>query len=316
MLSWARSMKAWSAITTSVLFHAGLLIVFAAIRWGLLPEAQLQTIAAGFSATHEVETITTLPELSDAPTENSGGAVTAPDLLNEIVEPLPVATVVDTVAEKPAAKEPAKQTAPKIAALMKGNGTGQSNGDGAGQGGSFFDASAEGDRVVYVVDCSRSMNRFFPSEERTRFGRVKRELINSIRKLRPEQRFFVIYFNTIAHPMPAGQMISRESFTLMDNLRWVAGFQTVGKTNPEPALMMALKLEPDAVFFLTDGDFRANIVDNVVEANFRKTPIHAIGFGNDVQDAKSDAVDLLGGLSSQTGGRLTLISDDGTIHRQ
>lgn len=312
-----RAVRTAGAVSTSVMFHVGLLVVFAAIRWGVMPEASIETVAADFASNETVETVTTLPKLNENSVEEAGGVEAAPLLTESTVNPLPIATVVDAKASPSAeVKQASRETTNVAAKISRGTGRGNSTGNGAGQGGSFFDAAAEGDRVVYVVDCSKSMNRFYPSPERTRFGRVKRELVDSIRKLRPEQRFFVIYFNTVAHPMPAQRMISRNSIEVMDNLRWLAGFQTIGRTNPEPALLMALGLKPDAIFFLTDGDFRANIVDNVLDANAFKTPIHAIGFGDDIQDARSEAIIRLTDLSSGTGGRLTLISDTGTIVRQ
>lgn len=317
MQTTGRATKAAGALTTSVSVHAGLLVLFAAIRFGIVPDKPLDTISAGFAETEQVESVVTLPQVANKPTDNAGSLAAAPILTEAASEPL----LVDTIATEPAV-EPSndESTTPEVKTIAKttriGQGAGNAVGDGAGDGGSFFDVESAGNRVVYVVDCSKSMKRRFPSKDKTRFARVKRELIESISSLKPEQKFFVIYFNTEAFPMPGTRLVPRDSYDVPRYLKWLATFPPDGRTNPEDALIMALRLKPDAVFFLTDGAFRPNIVDNVVAANALNVPIHAIGFGDEVVEGDKEALDTLTSLATRSGGHLTLISDNGTITRQ
>ena len=63
----------------------------------------------------------------------------------------------------------------------RSTGTGNGRGDGTGDGDGFFGISpAVGQKIVYVVDKSRSMNHPHDSEAKTRFRRLKIELVNSI----------------------------------------------------------------------------------------------------------------------------------------
>lgn len=306
-----------SALTTSIVVHACLLIAFAAVKWVVPPKQIPETVAAGFAVNDLSEAVVTLPKETTEPTTAAGGLTAAPVITEAELAALPVVALSDAPKSDPAKNEKSQPDVQKVAATTsKGAGQGTDVGDGVGEGGSFFDPTAMGDRVVYVVDCSKSMNRPYPSPERTRFGRVKRELLTSIKSLRDEQRFFVIYFNTEAHPMPARRLVPRSSYDVPYHMRWLTAFQTDGKTNPEPALVLALQLKPDAIFFLTDGAFRPNIVDNVVRANLRAVPVHAIAFGDDVQGENSDGIEVLEGLATRTGGRLTLISDEGQIIRR
>src|SRR5690606_8639207 len=111
-----------------------------------------------------------------------------------------------------------------------------------------------------VVDCSRSMNHPHPGPGKTRIGRVKLELVRSVHNLEPNQQFFIIFFNERAYPMPAERLIEASDSSKLRYLRWMAGARADGQTDPSQALAMALRLQPDLIYFLTDGDFKPVIV--------------------------------------------------------
>lgn len=164
----------------------------------------------------------------------------------------------------------------------QGHGGGTGAGEGAADGGEFFGLPAEGRRVVYVVDASRSMNHPHPGPMKTRFARVKLELVRSISGMRPEQEFFIVYFNDQAWPMPAPTMKVATASAREKYLRWAVEVKAAGQTDPEQALLAALSLRPDVIYFLTDGAFKPKIVDVVRAANQRiGVMIHTIGFGDD-----------------------------------
>lgn len=160
-----------------------------------------------------------------------------------------------------------------------GGGDGTGNGDGIGDGDGFFGLDLTGDRIVFVVDASRSMNFPYPGEAKNRLGRVKIEIYNTVRKMTADQKFFVVFFNTDPIPMPAQDLISAEPTIVRPFMEWIFKTKAQGQTNPEAALLMALKLRPDKVYFLTDGDFSHRAVKAVREANRGRVPIHTVGFG-------------------------------------
>ena len=135
---------------------------------------------------------------------------------------------------------------------------------------SFFGLRAEGKYFIYVVDRSGSM------DDADRLDRAKRELRRSIGGLEAPQTFYVIFYNTIAEPMPgdlpkpAGQP-SRDALA-----RWLNRVDASGGTDPRGALGLALGMRPDAVFLLSDGAFPPGTADAVAHLNRHKTPIHCV----------------------------------------
>lgn len=163
--------------------------------------------------------------------------------------------------------------------LGGGDGLGVGAGTGNGTGEGFFGMDLAGERFVFVVDASRSMNHPYPGEAKNRLGRVKIELYNTIRKLTPDQSFFVVFFNTEPIPMQSRGMVKAEPAMIQRHLEWIFSARGNGQTNPESALHMALRLAPDKIYFLTDGDFSYRSVRSVREFNQGRIPIHTIGFG-------------------------------------
>lgn len=165
-----------------------------------------------------------------------------------------------------------------------GSGTGMGSGTGSGIGrgkGGFFGLKVKGKSTVFVVDASRSMNLPHPGPSHTRFNRVKLELVRTISSMSENERFFIIFFGDQAYPMPANRMMEAEAPARRRFLSWMQGCQAVGRTFPQQALLLALQLEPDQVYFLTDGEFDYNVVPTVTAANSEGVPIHTIGFSDD-----------------------------------
>jgi von Willebrand factor type A domain len=141
----------------------------------------------------------------------------------------------------------------------------------------FFGIGGSGQSFVYVVDCSKSMN------EEGKFTRARYELIRSIEQLTPDQRYFVIFYNEGAYPMDADSPVPVTPEQVERMRRWVNMIEPGGGTNPLPALLMALKLKPDAIFFLSDGLFDPSTIQSVRRANRAhggRIPIHTISFVN------------------------------------
>lgn len=125
------------------------------------------------------------------------------------------------------------------------------------------------------------MNAPYPGEARTRFGRVKLELLRTISAMTEEQQFFMIFFSDLPVPMPASRMVEATGGAKDLHLTWMARLQADGQTEPEAALLLALSLRPDVIYFLTDGVFDYGVVRRVTAANTRHVPINSIGFGDE-----------------------------------
>ncbi|MFO1021322.1 MAG: VWA domain-containing protein [Planctomycetales bacterium] len=162
---------------------------------------------------------------------------------------------------------------------LGGTGTGIGRMDGSGTGGGeveFFGSRGLGNSVVFVVDMSGSM------QTDKRFVIAQRELIQSINKLQKQQRFYVIFYNMrelpIFSPRPPTRMIAATSALKMQAKNWINTVRPGGGTEPQAALEQALKLRPDMIYFLTDGEIPGETREMLNQANKNKVTIHTIAF--------------------------------------
>lgn len=189
---------------------------------------------------------------------------------------------------------------------------GTTSGSGNGQGsGRFFGINPQSKKIVYVVDSSKSMNIPHESIGKTRLGRVKIELARAILSMEPDQEFFVIFFSDFAIPMPARKLQPATRQAKSRYLNWVAQVPGIGRTEPLEALLLALKLQPDTIYFLTDGQFNPTVVsafNHVIEKGrinkkilVKKVTVNGICFGN------RNGEKLLRELSESNSGTYTFI---------
>jgi len=144
---------------------------------------------------------------------------------------------------------------------------------GGGTGGaSFFGLQARGRDFVYVVDYSGSM-----SGEKLRDA--KDELVRSISSLRRRMRFYIIFYNTKALPMPAAGLVKADEENKKKYFAWVQSASGGGGTDPTGAMRLALSLGPDTIWLLSDGLFDKSACDQIARANpGRKAQIHTVAF--------------------------------------
>lgn len=133
---------------------------------------------------------------------------------------------------------------------------------GYGQGASFFGAYAPGQRFVFVIDSSKSML------EGTRWSRLRRELIRAIQSLSPDQEFFVVSFDVGMHPMfdlypPNSSFLPPTDQSLRRLNSWLNQVQHGSATLPASSIGLALKLQPDAIFLLSDGEIQDNTIQEL-----------------------------------------------------
>lgn len=174
-----------------------------------------------------------------------------------------------------------------------GDGQGSGIGKGAGTGKQFFGRGGDGKRIVYVLDCSLSMNHPHGSDAKTRFNRMKLELMNSVSNLKPEQEFFIVFFNHEAIPMPADHPVAAAVENQQQFLAWAREVPAIGDTDPTAALAIALRMQPDVIYFLTDGSFSqpANeVVDSIQQS---QSIIHTFSFAPNLTDKQADGLELM-----------------------
>lgn len=179
----------------------------------------------------------------------------------------------------------------------------------------FFGLEATGNIFCFVVDCSGSM-RGDP------FVATKQELLKTISQLKPNQRFSVFFFNQKVFPMsmedqpPPTAVPATEDFrpeavhatpeNLMRLQRWMETVQIGSGGPPNQALKIAIKLEPDSIYLLTDGVTRSDVAGNLLKTNRQedeldgpqiRCPIHTIGFYSTEGEA------LLQRIATENGGQ-------------
>ncbi len=219
---------------------------------------------------------------------------------------------------------PARGNVPNALAMIRsgsrhpGGGRGQAAnsgvGDGAGPVGlgktlekgaartGIFGVSGVGYKFVYVFDRSGSMD----GHGGTPLAAAKAELIRSLRALDQKHQFQIIFYNE--HPRvftPAGND-GRLVFGTEQNLRlaerFVGGITADGATQHEDAIALALRLNPDVIFFLTDADeptMSARQLARIARLN-NGTNINAIEFG---YGPRAGSDNFLVQLARQNGGQ-------------
>ena len=172
---------------------------------------------------------------------------------------------------------------------------------GAGTGGaSFFGIEARGNRFAYIVDVSGSMDR------EGRIDAMQAELSNSISAMPDHVAFFVVLYADTAYALG-----DRRKWTdaTASGKRWARGAITklapLGATKPMPAFEMVydIRPRPDAIYFMTDGEFDEGIADIIIRRNQdRPIPVHCITF------MTRSAEPIMKRIANSTGGTYTHIS--------
>lgn len=177
---------------------------------------------------------------------------------------------------------------------------------GAGSGASFFGLEAQGRRFAYIVDRSASMNADTPSG-RTRMELTQRELDRSLDALLESAEFYVVFYSDSAFPLGSRRIWSdatqrkklwarRELYRAYPDggTRPLSGFDQVFKLRPPP----------DAIYFMTDGRFQADVPVAIERLNRRsRIPIHCIMFGEFSNSADRDEVErMMRSIAADSGG--------------
>lgn len=274
---------------SSACLHMLLLIILGLLFAPAYPKGaiDIELAMANTSASAEMESFTISP--LDAALHNPAVSKTttanAPRVDVLIEEPQLIMDLGDVVAGE-ALADPTALLSDAIESPGGTTGTAES-----GKKGTFFGANAYGDDFVYVVDMSTSMG--YRSEYgQTRFAVACRELLRSINELTSKQKFCVFMFSyrtRVMFDMPPRMIRATDSNKRRIAL-WINSLGLGGGTDPRFGTMMALKLKPDAIFLLSDGEFNGREVNThgipgnppieTIIKQMRKgaVPIHTIAF--------------------------------------
>jgi len=190
----------------------------------------------------------------------------------------------------------------------RGPSSGPSRGIPSGKGRTkVFGVEGEGTRFIYVFDRSASMEGsggVCPLEA------AKAELLASIEALQPMHQFQIIFYNDRQWIFnPAGQEGKIPLATEQNKERarkWIRSITPDGGTRHEEALLAAIRLQPDCIFFLTDAD-DPKLSEGQLERIRRRAggiPIHTIEFG---MGPHSGPPSFLARLADMTQGNYTYV---------
>ena len=169
-----------------------------------------------------------------------------------------------------------------------------------------FGTEGEGYKFVYLFDRSASMG----GSGRNALSAAKAELLKSLESLDTTHQFQIIFYNeTPVHFNPSGRS-GKLAFANEQTKRLARNFighvMADGTTRHEEALMAAIRLQPDVIFFLTDADEPRLSSTQLYEINRRAAGITicAIEFG---LGPKSSDDNFLQKLARQNGGQYAYV---------
>jgi hypothetical protein len=217
------------------------------------------------------------PSIDDSELDDAVTLEVAADDAAAAVDPTRLFDVSTMAATDFAALEALSENAAEASGLdgIALGGKGEADGSLTGGLAEFFGIGGYGQTFVYVVDCSGSMS------ERGKLERAIYELLHSIEQLASDQRYFVIFYSDAAYPMDADEPVPATEDEFARTRRWVSRVEPDGGTNPLPALLFALSLEPDAIYFLSDGKFDPVTLQELRSQNrprSKRIPSHAVAF--------------------------------------
>lgn len=270
------------------------------------PQQLEGSLAATFESSVEQQkieqTVTLLPPVESSDNALAGGQDAAFALLTRR-QPASVfhaAASSNNVAAEPAAWSTADLSrhvggvsSSNGAAAKAGSGTGDGNAIGGGSGNGFFGNTVDGRRFVFVLDCSRSMNHPHDSEAKTRFKRLKLELVQSIVSMADSHEFHLIFFNDGPIMMPSPRPVAASLVAKQYYLSWMQTLKADGNTDPTDAMQLALRFRPDVIYFLTDGSFTHKTQLELLRLPFGETQLHTFAFEEVLEGRLLDAYRLL-----------------------
>ncbi len=278
----------------SILFHAVLFLLMALIVWVVQATATTPGLPLA-----EATLADYIEDGFDSPTENPTLAADGPVI--------PVEMESFETEQLDLLSEVAGNTGGDISIIGIGAGAGEGDltgfglAGGVGEGPSFFGlgkGEVGAKKICYVVDRSGSMVETL--------NYVKDEVKRSVGRLNRTQEYHIMFFSS-GPPVevPPRKMVSairpykKRSFDFLDTL------DAAGSTDPVPAMARAFQLEPDLIYFLTDGEFSPDLIQRLrVWNSDEKVKIYTIAY------ISRRGEDLLRQIARENGGQFTYISSN------
>lgn len=167
----------------------------------------------------------------------------------------------------------------------------------------FFGAKAYGNRFVFIIDASTSMDGY-------RWNRAVGELLKSIGQLADGTEFFIIAFHFEPVPIDISRATTRTFLvkgkgSVVLCRKWLRSLVLAPQTMPASSLELALDFEPDAIFLLSDGELRDNSLALLRVKNQKEDkPIVPI---NTIHLFSNDGKETLETLARENGGSFTAV---------
>jgi hypothetical protein len=181
-------------------------------------------------------------KLTPLPAPSQAAPAPVPTIAAPESNPLDIQPASGHEAAGPASEGSKPQAAPAQGSMPGGNG---------GATTSFFAVPTRARSVVYVIDRSVSMGL------NGALDAVKRELLASLARLPGDARFQVVYYNRRADLLNVdgncGLLAASPAHKVRVDLL-LDRLQAEGGTDHVPALTLALSMQPDVIYFLTDAD--------------------------------------------------------------
>lgn len=170
----------------------------------------------------------------------------------------------------------------------------------------LFGLPGSGSKFLYVLDTSDSMTL----PQGRPLATAKQEIVDSIDKLDKLCEFYVIHYNNV--PRLLDMTAGRNCFGTEDNKlaakRLIAAIPTGQRTEHEPAIIMALRMRPDVLYLMTDGDDPAlerRDLERISRVNEGQAIIHAVQFG---KGAPKRGADWLKQLAKENRGQYKFVN--------
>lgn len=152
----------------------------------------------------------------------------------------------------------------------------------------------EAEKFAYVLDRSGSTGGAVLAAE-------KAELLASLAQLGPGQQFQIIFYNEAPQVFHSDAPGGRLQFATPENKeaarRFIQSIEADGGTAHDAALSLAIRMQPDVIYFLSDAD-RPGLTASQLERFQRMAAgirIHAIQFGEEPRAAAGSFMRELAG---------------------
>lgn len=164
----------------------------------------------------------------------------------------------------------------------------------------FMNISGVGKTFVYIIDTSSSMGG-------SRLKIAQSQLKASLRLLQPNQKFAVIFYNEYRERLKLRRQDDGNLYFATDVNKELAAHEVDRVTSDRgtehmPALLEAISLKPDVIYFLTDGDEPELSPAQLAEIRrlSGRITLHVIKFGDGTLSSRGPS--WLERLATQCGG--------------